>query len=51
MGSHLSKRVWGNVIGCEPEDVGIGQRVRAVFEEARTPDSNERLLIPQWEIT
>ncbi len=42
--------VQGNVIHCPPESVQIGQRVRAVFEEARDPDTKQKLLIPQWEL-
>ena len=38
----------GNVVGCAPGDVAIGDRVRAVFEEARTP-GGELLRIPQCE--
>lgn len=41
--------VQGNVVGCDPESVTIGQRVRAVFEEATDPQSGETLRIPQWE--
>jgi uncharacterized OB-fold protein len=39
----------GNVINLGPGEVAIGQRVRAVFEEATDPNSGDRLLIPQWE--
>ncbi len=42
--------VQGNVINCPPESVEIGQQVRAVFEEARDPATNPKLLIPQWEL-
>jgi uncharacterized OB-fold protein len=38
----------GNVLGCEPDEVAIGDRVRAVFEEATGP-GGEALRIPQWE--
>lgn len=41
--------VQGNVINCPPESVAIGQKVRAVFEEAVDPHSKQKLLIPQWE--
>jgi hypothetical protein len=39
----------GNVVGCPPESVRIGQPVRAVFEEATDPATGTRLRIPQWE--
>lgn len=42
--------VQGNVVGCEPAAVRIGQRVRAVFEEARDPQTGQTLRIPQWEL-
>ena len=42
--------VQGNVVGCPPETVQIGQKVRAVFEEAEDPTSKRKLLIPQWEL-
>ena len=42
--------VMGNVVGCEPTAVEIGQKVRAVYEEARDPASGQKLLIPQWEL-
>lgn len=42
--------VQGNVVGCAPEAVRIGQRVRAVFEEATDPASGAKLKIPQWEL-
>ena len=42
--------VIGNVVGCSPETVEIGARVRAVYEEATDPESGEKLLIPQWEL-
>ncbi len=42
--------VAGNVVSCAPEDVEIGQKVRAVFEEAKDPASGQKLLIPQWEL-
>ena len=42
--------VQGNVVGCPAEVVQIGQKVRAVFEEATDPASGQKLLIPQWEL-
>ena len=39
----------GNVVNRESNGVEIGQRVRAVFEQATDPNTNEKLLIPQWE--
>jgi uncharacterized OB-fold protein len=41
--------VQGNVVNCPPDAVVIGQKVRAVFEEAQDPATGTRLLIPQWE--
>jgi len=43
-------RLLGNVRGAAPGEIPIGARVHVVFEEARDPDSGERLLIPQWEL-
>ena len=40
----------GNVVGKEPDDVRIGDRVRVVFEDATDPRSGEALKIPQWQI-
>lgn len=42
--------VQGNVLNCQPESVAIGQRVRAVFEQATDPATGAKLLIPQWEL-
>lgn len=42
-------RIVGGVRGAPPDAVWIGQRVRAVFETAVSPDTGERLRIPQWE--
>lgn len=42
--------VQGNIVGCPPETVEIGQKVRAVFEEARDPNTGQQLKIPQWEL-
>ena len=42
--------VQGNVVGCAPEAVAIGQKVRAVFEDAKDPESGQALKIPQWEL-
>jgi len=42
--------VQGNVVGCAPDAVAIGARVRAVFEEATDPATGTKLLIPQWEL-
>jgi uncharacterized OB-fold protein len=36
----------GNVVDVAPEQVAIGARVRAVFEEVEA--ERERLLIPKW---
>jgi uncharacterized protein len=40
----------GNVVGKDPDDVRIGDRVRGVFEDATDARSGEHLKIPQWEI-
>jgi uncharacterized OB-fold protein len=40
----------GNVVGKEPDDVRIGDRVGVVFEDATDPRSGEPLKIPQWQI-
>jgi uncharacterized OB-fold protein len=40
----------GNVVGTDPEDVRIGDRVRVVFETVSDPQGRETLKIPQWEI-
>ena len=42
--------VQGNVVGCAPDAVRIGQRVRAVFEEATDPATGAQVKIPQWEL-
>lgn len=39
----------GNVTNRDANDVAIGQRVRAVFEEATDPNTGTALLIPNWE--
>ena len=41
--------VQGNVVHCDANSVRIGQKVRAVYEEAVDPHSGTKLLIPQWE--
>jgi uncharacterized OB-fold protein len=40
----------GNIVNRPSGDVQIGQRVRAVFEEAEDAETGERWTIPQWEI-
>ncbi|MFP8881412.1 MAG: OB-fold domain-containing protein [Myxococcota bacterium] len=40
----------GNVVNRDPQDIAIGQRVRAVFEAVEAADGRERMLIPQWEV-
>ncbi|HZR79983.1 MAG TPA: OB-fold domain-containing protein [Candidatus Binatia bacterium] len=42
--------VAGNVVGKEPDAVRIGDRVRVVFEEAKSARTGEELRIPQWEV-
>lgn len=41
--------VMGNVVGCAPEAVKIGDRVRAFFDEVKSPQNGETLKIPNWE--
>lgn len=41
--------VMGNVVNVAPEDVAIGAKVRAVFEEVEDPASDTTFRIPQWE--
>ena len=41
--------VLGNVVGCTPEAVRIGDRVRAFFDEVNSPQGGETLKIPNWE--
>ena len=38
----------GNLLGAPPEDLRIGQAVRATFEEVPDPDGGEPLHVPQW---
>ena len=40
----------GNVLNRPPDQIAIGQRVSAVFEEIRDPDGGVTLQIPQWEV-
>ncbi len=40
----------GNVVNRPYDGVEIGQRVRAVFEAATSPETGEALAIPQWEV-
>jgi len=42
--------VQGNVVGCEPGAVEIGQKVRAVFERATDRETGQEFAIPQWEL-
>ena len=41
--------VIGNVLNRDPNEVRIGQRVRATFEESAYPEGDETLRVPQWE--
>jgi len=41
--------VMGNVVGCPPEAVKIGDRVRAFFDEVKSPQGDSLLKIPNWE--
>ena len=40
----------GNVVNREPGEVRIGDRVRATFESCTSPEGDEPLRIPQWEV-
>ncbi len=40
--------VIGNVTGCAPEQVAIGDRVRAYFDEVKHPQTGQILKIPNW---
>ena len=40
--------VMGNVVGCAPETVKIGDRVRAFFDEVKSPQNGATLKIPNW---
>lgn len=40
----------GNAVGVAPDEVRIGDPVRAVFEDAFNAETQESLLIPQWEV-
>ncbi len=39
----------GNVVNRASSEVEIGQRVRAIFEDATDPTTGERMTIPNWE--
>lgn len=41
-------QVIGNVTGCAPEQVAIGDRVRAYFDEVKHPQTGQVLKIPNW---
>lgn len=43
--------VQGNVVGCSPNAVEIGQSVSAIFESVTVPETGQKLLIPQWELS
>ena len=42
--------ITGNVTNRAPDEIGIGDAVRVVFEEAPDPQGGESLRIPQWEV-
>lgn len=42
--------VSGNVVGRNPDEVRIGDRVRVTFEEVEDPRTGDELRIPQWEV-
>lgn len=39
----------GNVVNVDSSSVEIGQRVRAIYEEATDPSDGRTILIPNWE--
>lgn len=41
-------RILGNVVNRKPNEIKIGQKVQAVFEEI--DDEEEKILMPQWEV-
>lgn len=43
-------RLLGNVLNCSPDNIRIGQRVKAVFEEIHDEELNLRILLPQWHV-
>ena len=43
-------RVLGNVVNRPPDQLAIGQRVRAVFEPIADEQLGETILLPQWEV-
>ena len=43
-------RIVGNVLNRAPDEVSIGQRVRAVFEPLPTAEGEPAVLLPQWEV-
>ena len=45
-----SARVLGNVLNRRPEELAIGQRVKAVFETIVDPETGATLLFPEWEV-
>lgn len=42
-------RAFGNILNMATSDVKIGQKVKAVYEEA-VDEQGEKLLIPQWQV-
>ena len=42
-------RAFGNILNLPTDQVKIGQKVKAVYEEA-VDEQGEKLLIPQWEV-
>ena len=41
--------VMGNVVGCPPDAVKIGDRVRAFIDEVKSPQGDQVLKIPNWQ--
>ncbi len=50
MDDEPSARVLGNVLNRRPDELAIGQRVRAVFEKIVDSESGETLHLPEWEV-
>lgn len=47
---HPEIRIIGNVVNRKPQDLAIGQPVRAVFEAIADEELGETLYLPQWEV-
>lgn len=45
---HPHVRIVGNLVDTEPDDVKIGIRVNATWEEIADPNGGPAILLPQW---